>query len=73
MPPSWVVDEADLAPVRARPLAGVVALLQKLAFSMSMLTRDLAEVTRRAAIPVGRRARREPGGPDSIGWMQMQS
>ena len=55
MPPSWVVDDADLAPARARPrpLAGVVGLLQKLAFSVSMLTRDLAEVTRRAAIPVG--------------------
>ena len=54
MPPSWVVDDADLAPVaRPRPLAGVVGLLQKLAFSVSMLARDLAEVTRRAAIPVG--------------------
>ena len=54
MPPSWVVDEADLAPVaRPRPLAGVVGLLQKLAFSVSMLARDLAEVTRRAALPVG--------------------
>ncbi|CAH0376020.1 unnamed protein product [Pelagomonas calceolata] len=55
MPPSWVVDDADLAPARARPrpLAGVVGLLQKLAFSVSMLARDLAEVTRRAAIPVG--------------------
>ena len=53
MPPSWVVDDADLAPVaRPRPLAGVVGLLQKLAFSVSMLARDLAEVTRRAAIPV---------------------
>ena len=53
MPPSWVVDAADLAPVaRPRPLAGVVGLLQKLAFSVSMLARDLAEVTRRAAIPV---------------------
>ena len=55
MPPSWVVDDADLAPARARPrpLAGVVGLLQKLAFSVSMLARDLAEVTRRAALPVG--------------------
>ena len=54
MPPSWVVDAADLAPVaRPRPLAGVVGLLQKLAFSVSMLARDLAEVTRRAALPVG--------------------
>ena len=54
MPPSWVVDDADLAPVaRPRPLAGVVGLLQKLAFSVSMLARDLAEVTRRAALPVG--------------------
>ena len=54
MPPSWVIDDADLAPVaRPRPLAGVVGLLQKLAFSVSMLARDLAEVTRRAAIPVG--------------------
>ena len=54
MPPSWVVDEADLAPVtRPRPLAGVVGLLPKLAFSVSMLARDLAEVTRRAALPVG--------------------
>ena len=56
MPPSWVVDDADLAQAvraRPRPLAGVVGLLQKLAFSVSMLARDLAEVTRRAAIPVG--------------------
>ena len=54
MPPSWVVDDADLAPVtRPRPLAGVVGLLQKLAFSVSMLARDLAEVTRRVALPVG--------------------
>ena len=54
MPQSWVVDDADLAPVaRPRPLAGVVGLLQKLAFSVSLLARDLAEVTRRAAIPVG--------------------
>ena len=54
MPPSWVVDDADLAPVaRPRPLAGVVGFLNKLVFSLTMLTRDLAEVTRRAAIPVG--------------------
>jgi hypothetical protein len=56
MPPSWVVDDAELAQAvraRPRPLAGVVGLLQKLAFSVSMLARDLAEVTRRAAIPVG--------------------
>ena len=55
MPPSWVVDDADLAPVRARPrpLAGVVGFINKLVFSLTMLTRDLAEVTRRAAIPVG--------------------
>ena len=56
MPPSWVVDDADLAQAvraRPRPLAGVVGLLQKLAFSVSMLARDLAEVTRRAALPVG--------------------
>ena len=54
MPPSWVVDEADLAPVaRPRPLAGVVGFINKLVFSLTMLTRDLAEVTRRAAIPVG--------------------
>ena len=55
MPPSWVVDDADLAPARARPrpLAGVVGLLQKLAFSVSMLARDLVEISRRAAIPVG--------------------
>jgi hypothetical protein len=54
MPPSWVVDEADLAPVaRPRPLAGVVGFLNKLVFSLTMLTRDLAEVTRRAALPVG--------------------
>ena len=56
MPPSWVVDDAELAQAvraRPRPLAGVVGLLQKLAFSVSMLARDLAEVTRRAALPVG--------------------
>ena len=54
MPPSWVVDDADLAPVaRPRPLAGVVGLLQKLAFSVSMLARDLAEVTDELALPVG--------------------
>ena len=55
MPPSWVVDDADLAPVRARPrpLAGVVGFINKLVFSLTMLTRDLAEVTRRAALPVG--------------------
>jgi len=55
MPPSWVVDDAELAQaVRARPrLAGVVGFLNKLVFSLTMLTRDLAEVTRRAAIPVG--------------------
>ena len=54
MPPSWVVDDADLAPVaRPRPLAGVVGFLNKLVFSLTMLTRDLAEVTRRAALPVG--------------------
>ena len=54
MPPSWVVDDADLAPVaRPRPLAGVVGFLNKLVFSLTMLTRDLAEVTRRAAVPVG--------------------
>ncbi len=55
MPPSWVVDDADLAPARARPrpLAGVVGFLNKLVFSLTMLARDLAEVTRRAAIPVG--------------------
>ena len=46
MPPSWVVDDADLAPVaRPRPLAGVVGFLNKLVFSLTMLTRDLAEVT----------------------------
>ena len=60
MPPSWVVDDADLAPVtRPRPLAGVVGLLQKLAFSVSMLARDLAAPRRRGP-------RREPGGPHSI-------
>ena len=54
MPPSWVVDDADQAPVaRPRPLAGVVGFLNKLVFSLTMLTRDLAEVTRRAALPVG--------------------
>ena len=54
MPPSWVVDDADLAPVaRPRPLAGVVGFLNKLVFSLTMLTRDLAEVTKRAALPVG--------------------
>ena len=56
MPPSWVVDDAELAQAvraRPRPLAGVVGLLQKLAFSVSMLARDLAEVTRRVALPVG--------------------
>ena len=54
MPPSWVVDDADLAPVtRPRPLAGVVGFINKLVFSLTMLTRDLAEVTRRAALPVG--------------------
>ena len=56
MPPSWVVDDAELAQAvraRPRPLAGVVGFLNKLVFSLTMLTRDLAEVTRRAAIPVG--------------------
>jgi hypothetical protein len=55
MPPSWVVDDADLAaPVaRPRPLAGVLGFINKIVFSLTMLTRDLAEVTRRAAIPVG--------------------
>ena len=56
MPPSWVVDDADLAQAvraRPRPLAGVVGFLNKLVFSLTMLTRDLAEVTRRAAVPVG--------------------
>ena len=56
MPPSWVVDDADLAQAvraRPRPLAGVVGFLNKLVFSLTMLTRDLAEVTRRAALPVG--------------------
>ena len=38
---------------RPRPLAGVVGLLQKLAFSVSMLARDLAQITRQAALPVG--------------------
>ena len=56
MPPSWVVDDAELAQAvraRPRPLAGVVGFLNKLVFSLTMLTRDLAEVTRRAAVPVG--------------------
>ena len=56
MPPSWVVDDAELAQAvraRPRPLAGVVGFLNKLVFSLTMLTRDLAEVTRRAALPVG--------------------
>ena len=56
MPPSWVVDDAELAQAvraRPRPLAGVVGFINKLVFSLTMLTRDLAEVTRRAAIPVG--------------------
>ena len=56
MPPSWVVDDAELAQAvraRPRPLAGVVGLLQKLAFSVSMLARDLAQITRQAALPVG--------------------
>ena len=48
MPPSWVVDDAELAQAvraRPRPLAGVVGFLNKLVFSLTMLTRDLAEVT----------------------------
>ena len=56
MPPSWVVDDAELAQAvraRPRPLAGVVGFINKIVFSLTMLTRDLAEVTRRAAIPVG--------------------
>ena len=56
MPPSWVVDDAELAQAvrtRPRPLAGVAGFLNKLVFSLTMLARDLAEVTRRAAIPVG--------------------
>ena len=56
MPPSGVVDDAELAQAvraRPRPLAGVVGFLNKLVFSLTMLTRDLAEVTRRVAIPVG--------------------
>ena len=55
MPPSWVVDDAELAQAvraRPRPLAGVLGFVNKLVFSLTMLTRDLAEVTRRAAIPV---------------------
>ena len=53
LPPSWVVDDAELAQAvraRPRPLAGVVGFLNKLVFSLTMLTRDFA---RRAAIPVG--------------------
>ena len=53
MPPSWVVDDAELAQAvraRPRPLAGVVGFINKIVFSLMMLTRDLA---RRAAIPVG--------------------
>ena len=54
MPPSWVVDDAELAPVSTpRPLAGVLGFINKIVFSLTMLTRDLAEITRRAAIPVG--------------------
>ena len=56
MPPSWVVDDAEMAQAvraRPRPLAGVVGFLNKLVFSLTMLTRDLAEVTKRAALPVG--------------------
>jgi hypothetical protein len=54
MPPSWVVDDAELAPVSTpRPLAGVLGFINKIVFSLTMLARDLAEVTKRAAIPVG--------------------
>ena len=54
MPPSWVVDDAELAPVSTpRPLAGVLGFINKIVFSLTMLARDLAEVTRRAALPVG--------------------
>lgn len=58
MPPSWVADEAEAATAttaraRPRPLAGVARFVQKLAFSVSMLLRDVAEVARRAALPVG--------------------
>ena len=58
MPPSWVLDEAEAAPAtaaRARPrlLAGVARFVRKLAFSVSMLLREVVEVARRAALPVG--------------------